>query len=128
MLRKLQIPFYSLPGDLESFVVNKNTVNFAESVFEKYYEDAFDSYVVRTEHFDGQSKLNELRKVIGSKRFEIKKIPNTARGRKKPHIPLEIISDYIEYLEKERLLSSEKILEDFIELKLLITIIEEKLQ
>jgi len=127
-LQSFNVPFYSLPGDLESFVVNKSTSVFAENVFKKYYPEAFAAYQERTKNFDEQSKLNDLRKSLGSKRFEIKKIPSNAKERKKPHIPLEIISDYLDDLQNKHNQNSDKILTDFKELSLLKDIIEENIK
>lgn len=127
-LQKLAIPFYSLPGDLESTIVNDSTFNFAQSVFKKYYPDSFKSFEQRTAHYDNQAKINELRKVLGSKRFEIKKIPNSAKERKKPHIPLEIISEYIQNLRENNLLTTEKVLSDFKEINYLVEIINSELE
>lgn len=118
------VGLFSLPGDLESFIVNNATFDYASEIFKEYYPEAYKSYINETLHYENEAKIRDLQKKIGSKRFTLSKVPNRAKDRKKPHIPIEIISKYYETVNPDK----EQILNDFKEIKILIEIIENRLK
>jgi predicted ATP-dependent endonuclease of OLD family len=99
-----EIPLYSLESDLEGFIVNLNTYNNAYSVYRKYFNDKADNFDKETEHFTPKEKVRHLRECLGSKTSSLKRIQNKAKPVKKPHIPIEIISDYLYENDIENLL------------------------
>lgn len=94
------IPFFSLESDLEGLIINKHTLEFANIVFKNEYENAFNTYEEKTKTYSESEKIRELRKCIGSKNSNIERIANSAKSRKKPHIPLEIISNYLSNIDE----------------------------
>jgi hypothetical protein len=126
-LRIRKVPFYSLPGDLESFVVKSSTYDSALIVFESYFKDSYDSFILESLNFTQVEKIRELQKRYGSKRYTLNKTANSAKERKKPHIPIEIMAKHLEKLNSEGRLTKDKILQDFPEISLLVDIIDSKI-
>ena len=96
------IPFYSLISELEGMVINPATKNITESIYKKYFYKSYIDFTERYANASEQDYLKALRKSFGSKTHRLEKISGAAKDRKKPHIPIEIISEYVENLESNK--------------------------
>ncbi|MBP1631313.1 MAG: hypothetical protein H6Q15_2206 [Bacteroidetes bacterium] len=123
-LHRLNIPFYSLPGDLESFVIKSCTYDNAMKVYEANFKNSYDSFIDESKDFTQVERIRELQKRFGSKRYTLSKAPNSSKEKKKPHIPIEIMADYLDNLRNNKKYTREQILQDFCEISLLVEIIE----
>jgi len=95
-MSELGIPFYSLVSDLEGLVISKSTIETTKAIYQKYYEQSFIDFEKTNKNASEQEYLKALRKAFGSKTHLLERSP---RDRKKPHIPIEIITNFI--LENE---------------------------
>lgn len=125
-LYKLEIPIFSLISDLEGFIINKETFAIAESIYEKYWNESYKAYVVETELYEKNLKLECLRRKLGSKTFQLKKPSKKALEKKKPHIPIEIIGNYLESLSSSKENTTDELYKAFPSLRHLVEIIEKE--
>lgn len=123
-LYEKQLPFYSLPADLETLVINNFTKDIVLEIYSKYHIDSYRDFVKRTNSYSDDNLISALRKSFGSKEFQLKKPSNTSKERKKPHIPIEIINNYLLDLNEIGEKKKEKILSNFPNFDLLIKFIE----
>lgn len=93
------IPYYCLFSELEGMVINENTKEITEEIFKKYFEESYNSFKQQNKNANPHEYMRALKKAFGSKTHNIEKISASAQDRKKPHIPIEIISNYIDKLE-----------------------------
>lgn len=122
------VPFYCLISELEGMVINQSTKPFIEDIFKKYYSDAFDSFVNNNKNANPQDYIRALKKAFGSKTHNIEKISGSALDRKKPHIPIELISNFIDSERKQKTENlSEKLITVFPELEVLVKVILDRL-
>ena len=96
-MAELNIPFYSLVSDLEGLVISKSTIETTKAIYLKYYDQSFKDFEDRNKNASEQDYLRALRKAFGSKTHLLERAP---RDRKKPHIPIEIITNFI--IENEK--------------------------
>ncbi|MGV8945510.1 MAG: AAA family ATPase [Lutibacter sp.] len=125
-LLELQVPFYSLISDLEGFVINSNTKGTTEEVYLKYYEQSFKDFKNNYKNASEQDYLKALRKVFGSKTHTLERAP---REKKKPHIPIEIVTNYLQKIFNENNIEYKNtVLNAFSGLDDLVKTIEKKLE
>lgn len=111
------IPFYSLVSDLEGLVINESTKKTTEDIYKKYFENSFIDFKKTNMNASTQDYIKALRKAFGSKTHLLERAP---RDRKKPHIPIEIVTNYISELEsKENIDLTDEIIKSFPELNFL---------
>lgn len=108
-LANKEIPYYSLESDLEGFVINEKTYDFGYNVYRKYFETKANNFDSETLYFTQPEKIRYLRKCIGSKTSTVKRAPNKSKEVKKPHIPIEIISNYLNSIDYDK----DKIIDSF---------------
>ncbi len=111
------VPLYLLSSDLEGFIVNDATLEFSLDILSRNFPIPFNSLLKKIENYSREQKIREIRKFIGSKLSTIIKVSNSSVRRKKPHIPIEICSEYLNKIEST---SPEKLLSDFPLLELLV--------
>ena len=123
------LPFYSLISELEGMVINSATKKITEKIYEKYYSESYLSFKNNNANANEQEYIKALKKAFGSKTHNLEKISGSAKDRKKPHIPIEIISEYIEELEQNNgAIRTQDILTVFPDLEYLIEIIQIRLE
>jgi predicted ATP-dependent endonuclease of OLD family len=125
-MAELNIPFYSLVSDLEGLVISKSTIETTKAIYLKYYEQSFKDFENTNKNASEQDYLKALRKAFGSKTHLLERAP---RDRKKPHIPIEIITNYI--LENEKNINNDlnkTILDSFPELVFMKQTIEKRIK
>jgi predicted ATP-dependent endonuclease of OLD family len=128
-LKEYNIPFYSLMSELEGMVINEFTLKESKDVFQKYYEDAFVDFEKRCQNASKEEYLKALKKAFGSKTHNLEAVRGSARDRKKPHIPIEIVSNFIDRIQVEDKKNIENIIfKSFPDLSDLTKIIIEELQ
>jgi len=123
---ELEIPFYSLVSDLEGLVISKSTIETTKAIYQKYYEPSFIDFEKTNKNASEQDYLRALRKAFGSKTHLLERSP---RDRKKPHIPIEIITNFI--LENEKNKNTDliqTILDSFPELVIMKQTIEKRIK
>ncbi len=123
---ELGIPFYSLVSDLEGLVISKSTIETTKAIYQKYYEPSFIDFEKTNKNASEQDYLRALRKAFGSKTHLLERSP---RDRKKPHIPIEIITNFI--LENEKNKNADliqTILDSFPELVIMKQTIEKRIK
>ncbi|MDR6981841.1 putative ATP-dependent endonuclease of OLD family [Rheinheimera pacifica] len=126
-LQKHNIPFYCLTSDLEGLVINKGTKDIVNNIFEVDSEASFRDFKEINKNANEDQYLKSLRKSFGSKTYELEKKSSSGESRKKPHVPVEIVTKYLEINFKVENLK-EKILSDFLDLKELEQLIVKKLK
>lgn len=123
---ELGIPFYSLVSDLEGLVISKSTIETTKAIYQKYYEPSFIDFEKTNKNASEQDYLRALRKAFGSKTHLLERSP---RDRKKPHIPIEIITNFILENEKNKNADLIKtILDSFPELVIMKQTIEKRIK
>lgn len=115
-LQKNNIPLYCLTSDLEGLVINKGTKKIVDAIFATDSEEAFISFKDKNKNANEDQYIKALRKSFGSKTYELEKKTSTGESRKKPHIPVEIVTRYIDEHSSSKDLKT-KILTDFTDLK-----------
>ncbi|MBO2702213.1 ATP-dependent nuclease [Shewanella algae] len=124
-LEQNEIPFFCMTSDLEGFIVNKATLDTVKTVCKKNFKSAYQDLEARTQNFSQDEMVIELQSFIGSKTHRVNKVKNGAGERKKPHIPIEIISEFIESKGSEY--KRDNLERDFLTIKQLAHLIESKL-
>lgn len=123
------LPFYSLISELEGMVINSTTMSITEKIYEKYFYESYLSFKTNNSNANEQEYVKALKKAFGSKTHCLEKISGSAKDRKKPHIPIEIISEYIEELEKKNDGNiSQKLISVFPDLEYLTEIVSKRLR
>ena len=123
------LPFYSLISELEGMVINSATKTVTEKIYEKYFNDSYQAFKNNNVNATEQEYIKALKKAFGSKTHSLEKISGSAKDRKKPHIPIEIVSEYLEILmQEEGDNNSKKIISVFPDLEYLNEIILKRLK
>ena len=123
------IPFYSLTSELEGMVINPETKDITRCIYKKYYYESYVDFEEKYKNASEQEYLKALRKSFGSKTHSLEKISGAAKDRKKPHIPIEIVSKYIENLElNERIVKADEVKRVFPDLDYLCDVILNRLK
>jgi predicted ATP-dependent endonuclease of OLD family len=116
-MKQEEIPFHCMTSDLEGMIVNEKTLEIIESICGKYFQEAFSKLLSETVNCTRSEKMHLIRKFIGSKTHKIDKITNGPGERKKPHIPIEIISEFLEKTDSNY--TKEQLVNDFPDLTVL---------